>query len=69
MIAKFIALASCRNEAEWLQNLLIKIPILSKPMPLVSIHCGSETTLSSTYSQIYNRMSRHISIRHNYVSN
>ena len=67
MAAKFVALASCSKEAEWLRNLLIEIPIWSKPMPPVSIHCDSEATLSRAYSQIYNGKSRHIGLRHSYV--
>ena len=67
MAAEFVALASCCKEVEWLRNLLIEIPIWPKPMPLVSIHCDSEATLSRAYSQIYNGKSRHIGLRHSYV--
>ncbi|KAH9726106.1 hypothetical protein KPL70_008133 [Citrus sinensis] len=69
MAAEFVALASCCKEAEWLRNLLIEIPIWSKPMPPVSIHCDSEATLSRAYSQIYNGKSRHIGLRHSYACN
>ena len=36
-------------------------------MPLIFIHCDSETTLSRAYSQIYNGKFRHIGLRHSYV--
>ncbi|XP_006429818.2 UDP-rhamnose/UDP-galactose transporter 2 [Citrus clementina] len=70
MAAEFVALASCCKEAEWLRNLLIEIPIWPKPMPPVSIHCDSETTLSRAYSQIYNGKSSYRDILDNstYVS-
>ena len=54
MVAKFIA--------EWLRNLIIEIPLWPKPMPLISIHCDSETTLFKPHSQIYNGKSRHIGL-------
>ena len=67
MTAEFVALASYCKEAEWLRNLLIEISIWPKSMPHVSIHCDNEITLSRTYSQIYNRKSRHIGLKYSYV--
>lgn len=67
MVAQFVALAAGSKEAEWLRNLLYEIPIWPKPMAPVSIHCDSQSTLSITYSQVYNGKSRHIGIRHSYV--
>ncbi|XP_058208299.1 secreted RxLR effector protein 161-like [Rhododendron vialii] len=46
MAAEFVALASGSKEAEWLRNLLLEIPVWPKPMPPVSLHCGSQATLS-----------------------
>jgi hypothetical protein len=37
-------------------------------MPHVSLHCDSQATLSQAYSHIYNSKSRHIRLRHSYVS-
>jgi len=36
-------------------------------MPLVSIHCDSEDTLSRAYCWIYNGKSRHVGLRHTMV--
>ncbi|GJT82433.1 zinc finger, CCHC-type containing protein [Tanacetum coccineum] len=64
MTAKFVALASCYKEAEWLRDLLINIPVWPKPMSLISVHCDSQSTLSRAYNQVYNSKSRHIGLRH-----
>lgn len=63
-----VALATCSKEVEWLRNLMIVIPLWPKPMPLISIHCDSQATLSKTYCQVYIGKSRHIGLRHSYVS-
>jgi len=44
--AKFVALAAVSKEAEWLQNLLLEVPIWPKPMSPLSIHYDSKSTLS-----------------------
>ncbi|GKB98397.1 zinc finger, CCHC-type containing protein [Tanacetum coccineum] len=40
--------------AEWLKNLLLKIPLWVKPMTPISIRCDSASTLAKAYSQMYN---------------
>ncbi|GJU20001.1 retrovirus-related pol polyprotein from transposon TNT 1-94 [Tanacetum coccineum] len=52
MEAEFVALASCYKEAEWLRDLLINIPLWLKPMPLISVRCDSQSTLSRAYDNI-----------------
>ncbi|GJR46555.1 hypothetical protein Tco_1314658 [Tanacetum coccineum] len=68
MVAEFVALASCCKEAEWLRNLLINIPLWPKPMPPISVHCDSQSTLSRVYNQVYNCKSMHIRLRHRQVN-
>ncbi|GKE07094.1 hypothetical protein Tco_1399112 [Tanacetum coccineum] len=68
MAAEFVALASCCKEAEWLRDLLINIPLWPKPMPPISVHCDSQSTLSRAYNQVYNGKSRHIGLRHKQVN-
>ena len=46
---------------------MIDIPYTTNSMSTVSIHCDSQATLACAYSGVYNRNSRHISIRHDYV--
>ncbi|GJX47453.1 hypothetical protein Tco_0272643 [Tanacetum coccineum] len=52
-------------EAEWLKNLLLKIPLWVKPMTPISIRCDSASTLAKAYSQMYNRKSRHLVSKQN----
>ena len=67
MEAKFIVLASCCKEAEWLRNLLYEIQLWPKPMSPISIHGDSQWALSKAYSQVYNGKSKYIGMRHNKV--
>ena len=64
---EFIALAAAGKEAEWLRNLLLDIKLWPQPMPAVSLHCDSQTTMSRAFSKIYNGKSRHIALRHEYI--
>ncbi|GKB62528.1 hypothetical protein Tco_0918714, partial [Tanacetum coccineum] len=43
---EFVALAAADKEAEWLKNLLLGIPLWSKPIAPNSIHCDSAATLA-----------------------
>ncbi|GJR25085.1 zinc finger, CCHC-type containing protein [Tanacetum coccineum] len=61
---EFVALAAASKEAEWLKNLLLEIPLWSKPIAPISIRCDSAATLAKAYSQMYNEKSRHLGIRH-----
>ncbi|GJQ94945.1 hypothetical protein Tco_0006084 [Tanacetum coccineum] len=67
MESKFVALAVAGKEAEWLKNLLLEIPLWSKPIAPISIRCDSAATLAKVYSQIYNGKSRHLGVRHSMI--
>ena len=67
MESKFVALAVAGKGAEWLRDLLTKIPLWPKPVSAVSLHCDSTSTLLQAYSGTYNGKSRHIALRHRYV--
>ena len=67
MESEFIELAVAGKEVEWLGNMLLEIKLWPQPMPAISLHCDSEATMFRAYSKIYNRKSRHISLRHEYV--
>ncbi|GJW70894.1 zinc finger, CCHC-type containing protein [Tanacetum coccineum] len=64
---EFVALAAAGKEAEWLKNLLLEIPLWSKPVAPISICCDSAATLAKAYSQMYNRKSRHLYVRHSMI--
>nr|GEZ53369.1 hypothetical protein [Tanacetum cinerariifolium] len=64
---EFAALAAAGKEAEWLRNLILEIPLWSKPIALISIRCDSAATLGKAYSQMYNEKSRHLGVRHSMI--
>ncbi|GJR37958.1 zinc finger, CCHC-type containing protein, partial [Tanacetum coccineum] len=47
---EFMALAAAGKEVEWLKNLLLEIPLWSKPITPIFIHCDSAATLAKAYS-------------------
>ncbi|GJX45633.1 zinc finger, CCHC-type containing protein [Tanacetum coccineum] len=63
MESEFVALAAASKEAKWLRNLILKIPLWSKPIVPISIRCDSATTLAKAYNQMRNGKSRHLGIR------
>ncbi|GJX75025.1 hypothetical protein Tco_0313620 [Tanacetum coccineum] len=67
MESEFMALAATGKEVEWLKNFLLEIPLWSKPITLISIHCDSVATLAKAYSQMYNGKSRHLGVRHSMI--
>nr|GEW98156.1 zinc finger, CCHC-type [Tanacetum cinerariifolium] len=58
--SEFMALAVASKEAEWLKNLLLEIPLWSKPIASIFIRCDNAATLAKAYSQMYNGKSRHL---------
>ncbi|GJU19251.1 zinc finger, CCHC-type containing protein [Tanacetum coccineum] len=64
MESEFMALAAAGKEAEWLRNLILEIPLWSKPITPISIRCDNAATLAKAYRQIYNGKSKHLGVRH-----
>ena len=67
MESEFIALDKAGEEAEWLRNLLEDIPMWTKPVPAICIHCDSKSAIGRARNHMYNGKSRHIRRRHNTV--
>ncbi|GKD71971.1 zinc finger, CCHC-type containing protein [Tanacetum coccineum] len=67
MESEFVALAAAGKEAEWLKNLLLEIPLWSKPITPISIRCDSVATFAKAYSQMYNGKSRHLGVMHSMI--
>ena len=67
MESEFIALDKTGEEAEWLRNFLEDIPMWTKPVLAICIHCDSEATIGRARNHMYNGKSRHIRRRHNTV--
>ncbi|GJY14033.1 zinc finger, CCHC-type containing protein [Tanacetum coccineum] len=67
MESELMLSACCCMVVEWLKNLLLEIPLWSKPIAPISIRCDSAATLAKAYSQMYNVKSRHLGVRHNMI--
>ena len=50
MESEFVALAAAGKVAEWLRNLIYEIPLWSKPIAPLLIHCDSVAMLAKAYS-------------------
>lgn len=62
--AELCALDTSGMEAEWLKGLLSELPMTSKPVPAISVHCDSMTTIAKLKSSKYNhKQRRHIQVR------
>src|SRR4051812_7396172 len=59
--------ASARQEAEWLRDLLLEVPLAKDNVSKVLIHCDSQATLARAFSEVYNGKSKHIGLRHSLV--
>ncbi|GJR79016.1 zinc finger, CCHC-type containing protein [Tanacetum coccineum] len=64
---EFVALATADKETKWLRNLILEIPLWSKPIAPISIRCDSVATLVKAYSQMYNGKSRHLGVNHSMI--
>ena len=67
MEAKFITLEKTSFEVEGLRNLLVDIPLWTRPSLFVSMHCDSQVATAKAKSKIFNGKNRHIRLRHNIV--
>ncbi|GJY06856.1 zinc finger, CCHC-type containing protein [Tanacetum coccineum] len=63
----WVFLLATGKEAEWLRNLILEIPLWSKPIEPIYILCESVTTLAKAYSQMYNGKSRHLGVWHSMI--
>nr|GEX53424.1 zinc finger, CCHC-type [Tanacetum cinerariifolium] len=64
---EFMLGGATSKEVEWLRNLILKISLWSKPIALISICCNNVATLAKAYSQMYNRKSTHLGVRHSMI--
>nr|GEV89157.1 zinc finger, CCHC-type [Tanacetum cinerariifolium] len=52
-LSRYTSNLDASKKAEWLKNLLLEIPLWSKPIAPISIRCDSAATLAKAYSQMY----------------
>ena len=67
MEAELIVLALASEEANWLRDLLHKIPFWEKLIPPILIHCDSTVTIGRVRNRFYNGKSRPIRRKHGTV--
>lgn len=62
--SEFIALESTWNEANWLRNLFIEIPLGIKLTPYISMLCDCQTLIAIAKNKSFNGKGQHIWLRH-----
>ncbi|GKE44923.1 hypothetical protein Tco_1472207, partial [Tanacetum coccineum] len=61
--SEFMALAVAGKKVEWLRNLILEIPLWSKPITPISIRCDSAAILTKAYIE----KSRHLGVSHSMI--
>jgi hypothetical protein len=46
MEVELVALETTTSEAEWLRELLMDLPVLSKSVPKILLHCDNESVIT-----------------------
>ena len=64
---EFVVLDKCGEEAKWLRHFLEDIPRWLKLVPLICIHCDSQSAIGRAQNSMYNSKSKHIFCRHNTI--
>ena len=66
--AELVALETATNEAEWLRELLMDLPLLEKPVPPILMYCNNQSMLAQVMNTKDNSKSnKHIKRRLNTV--
>jgi len=64
---EFIVLELAGQELEWLKGLLTDIQLWGKQSTPISLHCNSQAAIGVVHNITYDRIKRHIRIRHGVV--
>ena len=62
-----MALGAAATEAEWIRNLLYDIPLWTKPIPPIIIHCDNTAAIIDGHNATYNGKFRQVRLQHSYV--
>lgn len=66
--SELVALDIACIEAEWIKDFLLEIPIVSKPLPAISLHCDNKSVIELVKQAHSNKkMNRHIYVRYKSV--
>ena len=61
MGAELTSLDTAGSKAEWLRDLLIDLPVVEKPIPVISMNCDNQTVITKVNSSKDNMKStRHV---------
>jgi hypothetical protein len=64
MEAELTILDTARSETEWLHDLLMDLPVVKKPIPIISMNCDNLTMITKVNSSKNNMKStRHVKRR------
>ena len=69
MKIEIITLDAATSKAKFLKNLLCDLPLLNKPIPLISMHCDSQVAIAKVNSKNFNEKRRHLRVRHKSIRN
>lgn len=67
MESEFFALASAGDEAEWLKDLLLDLPLPNMKVPAISIYCDNQATSSVAGNSLFNGRKRTLRLKHGYL--
>ena len=67
MEVEFVALDVACVEIEWLKNFLSNIPLMLKHIPLISMHCDCQATITKAKSKNFNEKRRHLRVQHKFI--
>ena len=67
MDTEFIALKKASSESKWLRNILLDIPLWTRPAPFVYMHCDSQAIIALAKSKTFNEKNLHIRLSHKIV--
>ena len=67
MEVEFVALELTCQEAEWLKNLLVHMPLWERKPMAIPLHCDLQAAIGIAHNSLYNRKERHICIRYSAV--
>lgn len=64
---EFVTLSSIEEEVEWLRNLLIDVPIMTKVVSPITIYYDNQSVLLKAYNENYNGKSKTIRLKYNHM--
>lgn len=68
MESELVALDIACIKAEWIKDFLLEIPIVSKPLPAISLHCDNKSVIELVKQTHSNKkMNQHIYVRYKSV--